>query len=254
MTSDIMASDIADEPSGDPTYAFKASLIGSLCQFTLKPDALEWQIGRRSGRIRYDAVSAVRLSYRPVTMQSHRFIAEIWSPGNPKIQIVSVSWRSIMEQQRLDAAYAAFIIELHRRLAAAGAPARFSTGLPFATYWVGVDIWRCPGRDRRLAGARDDLINGRRWWWSRYFSGVRLSARHVFLSQQAGPLPPRRCSGGCVAENLVCRRRQPPRRAEMVQPAATRGWTPYQCRTAKPMSTRAEVGISRPMLASLDVA
>jgi hypothetical protein len=141
MTSDIATSDIADEPSGDPTYAFKASLIGSLCQFTLKPDALEWQVGRRSGRIRYDTIRAVRLTYRPVTMQSHRFITEIWSPGNPKIQIVSVSWRSIMEQQRLDAAYAAFIIELHRRLAAAGAPARFSTGLPFATYWVGVVIF-----------------------------------------------------------------------------------------------------------------
>lgn len=141
MTSDTMTSDIAGEPPGDPTYAFKASLIGSMCQFTLKPDALEWQIGRRSGRIRYDAFRAVRLSYRPVTMQSHRFITEIWSPGNPKIQIVSVSWRSIMEQQRLDASYAAFIVELHRRLAAVGAPARFSTGLPFATYWVGVVVF-----------------------------------------------------------------------------------------------------------------
>jgi len=136
-----MTSDIADEPPGDPTYAFKASLVGSLCQFTLKPDALEWQVGHGSGRTRYDAVSAVRLSYRPVTMQSHRFITEIWSPGNPKIQIVSVSWRSIMEQERLDAAYAAFIVELHRRLAAAGTPARFSTGLPFVTYWAGVVIF-----------------------------------------------------------------------------------------------------------------
>jgi hypothetical protein len=139
--NNAMNSDIADEPPGDPSYAFKASLIGSMCQFTLKPDVLEWQVGRRSGRIRYDTIRAVRLTYRPVTMQSHRFITEIWSPGNPKIQIVSVSWRSIMEQQRLDAAYAAFIIELHRRLAAAGAPARFSTGLPFATYWAGVVIF-----------------------------------------------------------------------------------------------------------------
>lgn len=146
MTSDIATSDTAtfgtsEEPPGDRTYAFKASLIGSPHQFTLTPDALEWQAGRRSGRIRYGAVRAVRLSYRPVTMQSHRFITEIWSPGNPKIQIVSVSWRSIMEQQRLDAAYAGFIVELHRRLAAANAPAQFSTGLPFATYWVGVVVF-----------------------------------------------------------------------------------------------------------------
>src|SRR3954451_25167744 len=139
--NDVMTSDTVDEPPGDPTYAFKASLIGSPCQFTLKPDALEWQVGRRSGRIRYDVVRAVRLSYRPVTMQSHRFITEIWAPGNPKIQIVSVSWRSIMEQQRLDASYAAFIAELHRRLAAASSSAQFSTGLPFATYWVGVVVF-----------------------------------------------------------------------------------------------------------------
>src|SRR4029078_3451266 len=39
--NDAMNSDIAEEPPGDPTYAFKASLIGSMCQFTLKPDALE---------------------------------------------------------------------------------------------------------------------------------------------------------------------------------------------------------------------
>ena len=130
-----------DEAVADPAYAFKSSLIGGVCQFTLRPDAMEWEIGRRSGRVRYDRVRAVRLSYRPVTMQTHRFITEIWSSDNPTIQIVSVSWRSIMEQQRLDAAYAAFIAELHRRLAAAGTPAQFSTGLPFATYWVGVVIF-----------------------------------------------------------------------------------------------------------------
>jgi hypothetical protein len=119
-----------DEAVADPAYSFKPSLIGGACQFTLKPDALEWQIGHRSGRVRYDRVRAVRLSYRPVTMQTHRFIAEIWSADNPKIQIVSVSWRSIMEQERLDMAYSAFVTELHRRVSAAGAAAKFTTGLP----------------------------------------------------------------------------------------------------------------------------
>jgi hypothetical protein len=136
-----MTTVIADDTAADPTYAFKPSLIGAMCEFTLKPDALEWQIGRRSGRIRYESVRAVRLSYRPVTMQSHRFITEIWSPGNPKIQLVSVSWRSIMEQQRLDGAYASFVTELHRRVAAANAPAQLSAGLPIATYAVGVVVF-----------------------------------------------------------------------------------------------------------------
>jgi hypothetical protein len=134
-----MTAEIANDTAvADPAYAFKPSLIGAICQFTLKPDGLDWQIGRRGGRLRYDRIRAVRLSYRPVTMQSHRFITEIWSTDNPKIQIVSVSWRSIMEQERLDNAYSAFVTELHRRVAAAGGGAKFSTGLPVLIYWIGV--------------------------------------------------------------------------------------------------------------------
>ena len=38
--------------TSDPTYAFKPSLMGAMSQFTLRPDALDWQIGRRSGSIR----------------------------------------------------------------------------------------------------------------------------------------------------------------------------------------------------------
>ncbi len=138
MTSEIDQNDAAP---ADPAYAFKPSLMGAMCQFTLRPDALDWQIGRHSGRTPYDRVSAVRLSYRPVTMQSHRFVTEIWSAGTPKMQICSVSWRSMMEQQRLDRDYSAFVTELHRRIAAAGARARFSTGLPVVTYWIGVVVF-----------------------------------------------------------------------------------------------------------------
>lgn len=143
MTADTAASETDEDDADvrDPAYAFKPSLMGAMCQFALRPDAMDWQIGRYSGRLRYDRMLAVRLSYRPVTMQSHRFITEIWSHEAPKIQIASASWRSIVEQERLDTAYSAFITELHRRLASAGSQARFSTGLPFMTYWVGVAIF-----------------------------------------------------------------------------------------------------------------
>jgi hypothetical protein len=137
-----MHPDIADDTTpSDPAYAFKPSLMGAMSEFVLRSDALEWSIGRRSGRISYDRIGAVRLSYRPVTMQSYRFVTEIWSPGNPKIQIASVSWRSMMEQQRLDAPYADFITQLHRRIAAAGGQAQFTSGVPVLTHWVGVAVF-----------------------------------------------------------------------------------------------------------------
>jgi len=86
-------------------------------------------------------VRAVRLSYRPVTMQSRRFVTEIWSTDNPKIQLVSVSWRSVDEQARQDDAYSAFVTALHRKLAASGSVAQFTTGLPAVSYWFGVVIF-----------------------------------------------------------------------------------------------------------------
>jgi hypothetical protein len=124
-----------------PSYAFRPSLVGAESLFALGPDALHWQIGRRSGRLRYDRVRRVRMSYRPATMQSHRFVTEIWSDDNPKIQIASASWRSMTEQQRQDGAYNGFIAELHRRIAAAGARAQFVAGMPAATYWLGVAVF-----------------------------------------------------------------------------------------------------------------
>jgi hypothetical protein len=127
-----------DEDDAGPTYAFKPSVVGGWCSFTLKPDGLHWQIGARGGRVRYERIRAVRLSFRPVTMQSRRFVTEIWSTDNPKIQIVSVSWRSVVEQVRQDGPYSDFVTELHRRLAACGSTAQFTTGLPAISYWLGV--------------------------------------------------------------------------------------------------------------------
>src|SRR4051812_18412768 len=138
----MAARDITEGQTGDdaanPTYAFKPSLIGGWCEFTLKPDGLHWQIGARGGRVRYERIRAVRLSFRPVTMQSRRFVTEIWSADNPKIQIVSVSWRSVIEQVRQDGPYSDFVTELHRRLAACSSTAQLTTGLPAISYWFGV--------------------------------------------------------------------------------------------------------------------
>ena len=62
--------------------------------FRLAPDALEWEVGFRTGRVRYGDIKRVRLSFRPMTLQNHRFIAELWPSNGPKLTIASSSWRS----------------------------------------------------------------------------------------------------------------------------------------------------------------
>src|SRR5262245_55026450 len=127
--------------SDELSYAYKPSSFGAPLEFTLKDDGLRWSVGMRSGLVRYDQISRVRLSFRPVSMQTYRFIAEIWSESMPRMRIASTTWRGIVEQTRQDEAYSAFILELHRRIAATGAQTSFTTGVPVLNYWLGLVVF-----------------------------------------------------------------------------------------------------------------
>jgi len=126
------------EPAGQVSYTFNPSLMGSPYAFRLAHDALYWQIGRHEGRIPYRAIRRIRLGFRPVSMQSHRFIAEIWSDDTPKLSISSVSRRGLLELERQDAAYTAFVGTLHQRLVAAGAAPILQAGSSPWLYWPGL--------------------------------------------------------------------------------------------------------------------
>ncbi|MCC7347937.1 MAG: hypothetical protein IT538_11120 [Variibacter sp.] len=127
--------------AGAVTYAYKPSMISGQHTFHLGPDGLQWQIGRYSGTTPYRAIGTIRLSFKPVSLAAHRFQAEIWAAGTPKLTIASTSWRSMVEQQRHDAEFAAFVRALHRRLAEAGADPVLRTGTPAVIYWIGLAVF-----------------------------------------------------------------------------------------------------------------
>lgn len=124
-----------------PTYTYKASLLGAPWEFRLDPDQLVWSLGRRQGAIPYHAISRIRLLFRPATMQSYRFIAEIRAPGAPKLTIASASWHGIAEQRRQDQPYRDFILALHERIAAAKAEPVLEAGTHPLLYWPGVAVF-----------------------------------------------------------------------------------------------------------------
>ena len=110
-------------------YAYKASLIGAAHQFELTGQGLAWRIAGRSGVWPYAGIRAIRLSYRPVSMQSRRFRADIENADGGRIAILSTTWQTaaLMAPQGPD--YRAFIVELHARMAVAGSEARLAGGL-----------------------------------------------------------------------------------------------------------------------------
>lgn len=125
----------------DLSYSYRPSLLGAAWTFRLSAGGLVWEAGRKSGRIPYRGIRRIRMSFKPVSMQTHRFLTEVWADDAPKLEIVSSSWKSVVEQERLDKPYAAFVAELHRRLVEAQAPTRFEQGRNPITYWSGLAVF-----------------------------------------------------------------------------------------------------------------
>jgi len=122
------------EAAAVTSYAYKASLIGSAHRFALTEQGLSWHIGGRSGLWPYDEISAIRLSFRPVSMQQHRFRADITHSSGRRIAILSTSWQTAALMAPQDNGFRAFIVELHARLAKAGSCAVLTSGLGRTAY------------------------------------------------------------------------------------------------------------------------
>jgi len=75
-------------------YAYKASLIGAAHQFELTEEGFSFRFSGRSGVWRYAEIAAIRLSYRPVSMQSRRFRADIHHSSGARIAILSTTWQT----------------------------------------------------------------------------------------------------------------------------------------------------------------
>jgi hypothetical protein len=120
-------------------YAYKASLIGAAHQFELTDQGLSWEAGSKSGLWRYRDIAAIRLSYRPVSMQSRRFRAEIESDGQ-RIAILSTTWQTVALMSPQDRDYRDFITHLHARMQQSGSKAALIGGVGLGTYVAGVVV------------------------------------------------------------------------------------------------------------------
>lgn len=133
--------DLPGEGAAGQRYVYKASLIGSAHQLELKDRGLSWQIGAgRSGIWAYRDIAAIRLSYRPVSMQSHRFRADISHVDGARLKVLSTTWQtvSLMKPQNQD--YRAFLLQLHERMRGAGSKAALAGGIGPITYAAAVGL------------------------------------------------------------------------------------------------------------------
>jgi hypothetical protein len=172
-------SDGSSKDATDIAYAYKPSLVGAPFEFRLAHDALEWSKGSATSRTPYDRIRRIRLGFRPQTMQNHRFLAEVWTVDGPKLQIASTSWKSLVEQERFDEGYRAFVTELCRRTGAAGGQTLFQAGSAAILYWLGVIVF--VGASLALAGLVIRALQQAAWGGAAFIAGFL-----AFFLWQAG--------------------------------------------------------------------
>jgi hypothetical protein len=131
---------LSGEGAPETRYAYKASLIGSAHQFELTDAGLSWQIAGRSGVWAYADIAAIRLSYRPSSMQSRRFRADVNGKPGGRIAVLSTTWQTISLMAPQDDGYRAFITALHRRVAAAGGKPALIGGISRMSYATALAI------------------------------------------------------------------------------------------------------------------
>ncbi len=127
-------------PATATRYAYKASLIGAPHRFELTDAGLSWHLAGRSGTWPYADITAIRLSFRPVSMQARRFRADVSHVGGGRMAILSTSWQTAALMAPQDEDYRTFIVALHARMAAAGSRAVLTAGLSPNIYAAAVAL------------------------------------------------------------------------------------------------------------------
>ena len=135
-----MTIDMPSQTASGARYAYKASLIGAAHRFELTDQGLAWHIGGKSGVWPYAEISSIRLSYRPVSMQSHRFRADIQRVDGQRMALLSTSRQTIALMRPQDHDYRAFITQLHARMATAASNAALIGGIGPKTYAAGIAL------------------------------------------------------------------------------------------------------------------
>lgn len=126
--------ELPDEAPGGVRYTYKSSLIGAAQQFELTDAGLSWHVSGKSAVWPYAGISSIRLSYRPMSMQPHRFRADIENAGGARLVIFSTTWQTVTLMVPQDDDYRAFMMQLHQRMREAGSRAALLGGIGTMTY------------------------------------------------------------------------------------------------------------------------
>lgn len=128
------------DPAIDPTtFRLRANAFAGERTYRLTEDALTWEEeGKPLDGVFYDDIAEVRLTFAPTRVVTNRYRTQIIFRQGGSIDLTNADYVSLANFVEKNAEYAAFLRELHRRLAARGRDTVFRKGSSTAGYIAGL--------------------------------------------------------------------------------------------------------------------
>jgi hypothetical protein len=117
------------------TYQNRANAFVGERTYTLTDDALVIdEEGKPRGGAFYDGISEVRLAFTPTRAATNRYRAQIIFREGGMAEFFNTNYVGVLDVPEKNAEYSAFLVELHRRLAAKGKDVRYHSGNSVGAY------------------------------------------------------------------------------------------------------------------------
>jgi hypothetical protein len=112
------------------TYQHRAKPYAPEAEFVLKDDHVAITQGARKGNFPYRDIDLIRLTYRPRNTTNEGYVAKIYRRDRKTASLTNLSWKSLVDMERQDASYAAFVRALIGRITAANPAVALQAGMP----------------------------------------------------------------------------------------------------------------------------
>ncbi len=131
---------IDDDAPALPSYAQNPRPIGMHLSYTLDGRELVVNSFRKVDRVQLGAVTDVRVSYEPRSLAQSMLKTRIKLKGGKTLTFTSISYRSMTNIERQDAAYGAFLRTLLPAIAREAPGVRFHAGRPPVLWYATIAL------------------------------------------------------------------------------------------------------------------
>lgn len=115
-------------------YEHRAKPYAQEARFEMRPDILAVTQGRRSGDFAYRDIDMVRLLYKPRNTTNEGYQAKLYRKDRRTVGLTNLTWKSLVDLDRQDAEYSAFVRALIARIVAANPGVVLEAGMPRLLY------------------------------------------------------------------------------------------------------------------------